>query len=45
MNPNFGINYMWAAYAVVWLIHAGYLLWMRGQARQLQQEIEESKRG
>ncbi len=45
MNPSFGISYMWAAYAAVWIIHAAYLLWMRSQASQLNAEIEEAKRG
>lgn len=45
MESNFGVTYMWAAYAAVWLIHAAYLLWLRGQKNQLKRDIEESRRG
>ena len=41
MNSNFAINYMWAAYAAVWIIHGGYLLWLHTQARHLRAEMAE----
>ena len=45
MNPNFATNYMWAAYAAVWIIHLSYLLWLWAQSQQLQAEVEEANRG
>ena len=50
MPTSFGTNFMWAAYAAVWLIHGGYLLYLRSESRKLKAEMaevahSESRRG
>lgn len=39
MNP-----YLLAAYAVTWVIHIVYLLFLGGKARKLRQEIKDLQR-
>ena len=45
MQSSFGVNYMWAAYIAVWVIHGAYLLYLGSEYRKLQRDINEASRG
>jgi CcmD family protein len=44
VNISGGTTYLYAAYAVVWIIHCGYALTLFSRGKRLEREARELKR-